>query len=251
MELLLILRPLWYRRRLLAVGVLAAVAILVAFGRGGTTTAASAAAFTRVRLDTPRSELVVAAPDGAETLSWRAVTMMHLMATNEWKQEIAQRVGVEARKLAVFDGALATPVVPTSIALRASDAGSFMPAPYLLALIPPGDSSQSVFTLAAYAPDRAAARKLADAATAVLASHASAGGAFESPVITGGGKLARQPFVVVPVGSVQILTASGRTLPLNALAASAMALFLWTAFVILLGPLSRLIARSRAVAHPA
>jgi len=254
LELLLILRPLWYRRGLLAVGVLAAVAILVAFGRGGTATATSAAAFARVRLDTPQSELVTAAPDGSETLSWRSWLMLHLMSSEEWKQQVAQRAGVSGKQLAVIDGALSTPLVTTSLALRASDAAAAVAAPYVLALVPLSDS-QALISIVAYAPDPAAARKLADASMAVLASHVSAGGLFESKVLTGGGmltsdgKLQRQPFVVVPVGSVHILPVVARALPLKALAAAAVVLFVWTAFVILLGPLSRTLTRSGAVAH--
>ncbi len=254
MELLLILRPLWYRRWLLAIGVLAAVAILFAFGRDGIAPAPSGVALAQVRLDTPRSELVAAAPEGSETLSWRAWLMLHLMSSEEWKQQVAQRLGVGANELAVIDGALSTPAVPTSLALRASDAAAAVAAPYVLALIPVSDS-QALISIAAYAPDPASARKLADASMAVLASHASGGGLFESKVLTGGGiltkdgKLHGQAFVVVPVGSVHVFPVVARALPLKPFAAATVVLFLWTAFVLLLGPLSRVMTRSRAVVH--
>jgi hypothetical protein len=253
MELLLILRPLWHRRWLLAVGVLAAVAILIAFGRqSGTTGPSQAAALTRVRLDTPRSQLVDAAPEGADTLNWRAYLMLHLMASEEWKQEVAGRLGVGDNEVDVIDASFATPLVATDYALRISRAASGVPTPYVLALIP-GSPSQPLISIAAYAPDPHSAAKLANASIAVLASHAAAGGTFESKVLTGGGMLPlhRQPFVVVPVGSVQVLPVPTRAPPVKALAAAMAVLFLWTAFVIVLGRLSRVMTRSREVVHSA
>jgi hypothetical protein len=255
-ELLLILRPLWYRRGLLAIGVLAAVAIAIAFGRNsGATAPSAAAAFAGVRLDTPRSQLVDATPEGADTLSWRAYLMLHLMPSDEWKHEVAQRLGVGFNELDVIDGSFATPLVPTDYALRIARAASGVAAPYVLAMVP-GSSSQPLMSIAAYARSPAAARKLVEAAIAVLASHASSDGLFESKILSGGGiltsdgKLHRQPFVVVPVGSVQVMSVAQRSLPLKALAGAMFVLLLWTGFVLLLGPSSRIFTRPRAVAHP-
>ena len=70
MELLPIFRLIWRRRLLLGAGLVAAIAAMVVFG--GKSATRSYVAWTQVTLDTPKSQLVAAAPAGGDTLAWRA-----------------------------------------------------------------------------------------------------------------------------------------------------------------------------------
>ena len=96
MEFLHLLRRLWRRRILLGAGVLVAAATLVASGGTSPVTAQGGLASTSVALDTPRSQLVAAAPVGADTLAWRASLLAHLMATNASRMELAGRARCKA-----------------------------------------------------------------------------------------------------------------------------------------------------------
>ena len=69
MEALPLVRRLWHRRLLLACGVLAAIAIAVVVGLRPA--AKTGVAWTRVALDTPKSQLVDSSPSGADTMPWR------------------------------------------------------------------------------------------------------------------------------------------------------------------------------------
>ena len=137
MELLPLLRWVWRRRLVLVGALVASVAAFVALGGSRSSATASAVAWTQVTLDTPRSQLVAAAPAGAETLSWRASLLTHLMATDASTRELAQRLGVTQNELAVVDLSFAAPIVQTSMAVASAQAASLVPAPYSLGVFLP------------------------------------------------------------------------------------------------------------------
>ena len=89
MELLPILRLIWRRRILLGAGLV--VSLALALGSAARRQSSSALAWTRVNLDTPKSQLVNSAPGGADTLPWRASLLIHLMATDATQRRLAQR----------------------------------------------------------------------------------------------------------------------------------------------------------------
>jgi hypothetical protein len=220
-EILHVLRTLWRRRIATGLGVLAAVAIVLVLGRGAPSS--SGVAYTRLALDTPRSQLVHSAPVGADTLGWRASLLAHLVATDATKRAIAGRAGVPAAQVAVVDPTLAAPAVPASLPKAVAEATAAVAAPYVLSVYEP-DGSLPIIAIATAAPSRAAAARLAGAAAAVLESEGSRGG---NPAV--------QPFViqrVAPVHARTLVTGGGR---LRALAMAAFVLVAWCACVAL-GP---------------
>ena len=129
MELLPIFRLIWRRRLLLGAGLVAAIAAMVVLG--GKSATSSYVAWTQV-LDTPKSQLVAAAPSGGNTLAWRASLLSHLMATEVSKQDLARRIGVRSDQVGVADPSLALPTVPTNTAVAASKAALGITTPYRL-----------------------------------------------------------------------------------------------------------------------
>jgi hypothetical protein len=249
MEFLLVLRVIWRRRRLLALGVLAALAVFI--GLGGTKPAdtTGAAAWTRVTLDTHTSQLVAAAPAGAPTLAWRASLIAHLMATQATTQQLAARVGVKSDEVSVVDPSLATPLVPTDMASAGAKGAREIFTPYVLNAFL-ADPTVPVITIDTAAPTVAFAERLAQAAVAVLQSQASPGGRLESQVVTDAGVLGLQRFVVDQVGPVQSKLIVTTSLPLKAIGGSFFVFFMWC-FVVLLLPRLRRAIRVRIRALPA
>ena len=98
MEIVLVLRAVWRRRRLLAGGLVCSVVVLVALGGATRATTRRSVGSTRVTIDTPRSQLVTVAPGGAASLQWRAPLLEHLMATDASTKQLAQRIGVTHRQ---------------------------------------------------------------------------------------------------------------------------------------------------------
>jgi hypothetical protein len=124
MELLLVLRGVWRRRLALLGGVVAALAVLVGLGGTKPMTTTAAEAWTRVAIDTHDSQLVAAAPAGADTLAWRATLIAHLMATQSLTQQIASRLGVKSDRVTVVDPTLTQPLVGTDLAAAAAKAAT-------------------------------------------------------------------------------------------------------------------------------
>jgi hypothetical protein len=223
MEILPSLRAIRQRRLLLAGrilvatgGILIALAGLVALGRTKSITTSTAVAWTTIALDTPESQLVAVAPPGADTLGWRASLLTHLMTTDNSVQELAGRLGVRADQVAVVDPALATPIVPTAMAQAAAKVASSSVAPYALTALVE-NQSLPVISIEAAAPDRLGARRLANAAIAVLESQASAGGKFSSPIATGGKDFSRQPFIIEQVAPVRVKLLAASAPPIKAI----------------------------------
>lgn len=248
MEILPVLRLIWRRRLLLASGIFGAVAILVALGGTKPASSLSAVAWTRVALDTPKSQLVDVAPSGADTLVWRASLLTHLMATETSTQELARRLGVGTHQVMVIDSALAVPLVPTSMAQGAAVAALTV-APYVLTVFVKNDSLP-VISIEAAAPDRAGAKRLADVAVAVLESQASRGGGFTSQIVTGGKGFRLQAFLVGQVAPVRVKLVPATALPVKAIGASFLVFLVWCAGGLLLPGLCRRV-RSSGRALPA
>jgi hypothetical protein len=236
MEVLHVVRTLWRRRIAVALGLLAAAAIVLGLGLGAPSR--TGVAYTRVALDTPRSQLVHAAPLGADTLGWRASLVAHLVATDATKQAIARRAGVDAGQVAVVDPTLAAPAVPASLPKGVADATAAVATPYVLSAYEP-DGSLPIIAIATAGPDRAAAARLARAAAAVLESEGSRGG---RPGV--------QPFVIqrtAPIHARTLVTGGGRT---RSLLLAAFVLVVWCAAVALGPRLSVRVPRRRR-AHAA
>src|SRR5947207_5283899 len=98
MEILLVLRALWRRRRLVSGGLLCSLLVLVGLGGATGATKTTSVGSTSVTIDTPRSQLVTVAPAGAQSLAWRASLLEHLMATDASTKQLAQRLGVTSHK---------------------------------------------------------------------------------------------------------------------------------------------------------
>jgi hypothetical protein len=234
MEVVPFLRALWSRRLLIAAGALVAIVMAIAVGRPAPSS--SAVARTRVALDTPASQLLQAAPAGADTLPWRASLLAHLMATESVNRQLAQSLRVRQDQVAVVDSALVAPQVQASLPRSAADAAAVTVAPYVLT-VSLDDPRIPVVTVAAAAPDRGGAKRLAAAAVAVLKSEASPGGVFKSPIETGGGtghKL--QAFVVEDAAPVTVKRVVAPAVPTKALATLVFVFFLWCAAGVFLAP---------------
>jgi hypothetical protein len=246
LEILPVIRLVWRLRLHLAVGLVAAIAALVALGGTKPATSASALAWTRVALDTPRSQLVNSAPLGADTLTWRASLLTHLMTTDALQRALARQLGVPADQVAVVDPTLNVPAAPASMPTRAAEAASLTTAPNVVTVLVPNDVLP-VISVEAAAADPAGAKRLAQAAVAVLRSQASAGGSFSSQIATGGKLLQLQPFLVEQVAPVRVKLVKATALPLKALGASLFLLVVWSAGVLLLPGAARR-ARGRRAA---
>ncbi len=219
MEILLVLRAAWRRRRLVAGAVASAVIVFVGLHGMSPATTTSAVAWTRVALDTPRSQLLAVAPTGSESLIWRASLIEHLMATDASTRELASRLGVPANQVLVVDNDLVNPLVATTIANAATLAAGRAMAPYTLTVFLQ-NTSMPVISIEAAGPTRAGADRLAGAAVAVLSAQGSAPGVFASQVHTNGEQSTLQPFEVVPIAPVRETVLSSSKLPLKALGAA-------------------------------
>ena len=239
MEAVPLLKGAWRRRyRLIAAALVAAAAFV---GLGGLKPATRVAtASTKVALNTPKSQLVEVAPQGATTLPWRASLLTDLLATHAVTAAIAARLGVPARQVAVSNAGFTTPLVATAEVQAAATAAS-VKAPYVLAVSNP-NGELPLISLRAVAASPASARRLAQSAIAVLRTEASAPAAFRSTVQTDGGLLRRQAFVVNQVAPIRLGSMSSGKLSRKAIAA---ALLVFLAVVGLGGRGRRLIARRR------
>jgi hypothetical protein len=251
MEVLGLLRVLWRRRLLVLVGAAAAVALGVAVG--GTPSTSSGFAHARVLVDTPRSQLVDTAPIGADTLTWRASLMAHLIAGEPAKERLARRLGIRPDELAVVDPALSAPQIGSSLPKSASELAGMTAVPYVLTVYLQ-NTTLPVISVEAVAPDREAAARLAAAAEEVLKADVpppqpepavtdeeAESDAFRSDLSE------LQPFVVREVGSVRARTVVTGGLPMKAVAAAIVVFGLWTMAVAFLPLVARLLRDHRRV----
>jgi len=233
MEFVLILRLAWRRRLALAAGVVLglAVGLLLARGESGREGVAS----TRLVLDTPVSQFVVAAPKGADSLGWRTELLAHLLTTEQARERIARDARVPLSKLVVISPLLNTPVLPTTLPRRASAVAVATTSRYVITVL--ADGGLPIISLQGRAPSGEAARRLVAAAAAEL----KAAGALP-PDDSG-----TQPFVVQDAGSilaVEVAVAGRKKL---AAAASLVVLLLWGAAVLIAPAALARLGRGRRV----
>lgn len=220
------LRAVWRRRRLLGGGLVCCAVVLIGLGGPMRAPARSSVGSTSVTIDTPRSQLVTAAPAGAESLEWRTPLLEHLMATDASTKQLAQRIGVSPDKVLVVDSGLAVPLVATSMAQADAKAASEVLAPYTLTVFIQ-NPYLPVISIDAAAPTRADAKRLAHAAVGVLRSKASVPGTFSSTVETNAGRLTRQPFVVTQISPVRVRALTSTSLALKPIAAALLVFVAW------------------------
>jgi hypothetical protein len=217
MEIVRVLMPFWRRRLALAPGL--ALAVVLAALSAGAGAASTGVAFTRVALDTPRSQLVASAPAGAGTLAWRAALLAHLAASEPVKRDIARRARIRGDRLEVVDPALALPAVPASLPKDAAEVAAIERAPYVLSAYLT-NGRLPIISVAAAAPDRRAAARLAAAAADSLEAEGSS-------VRRAG----RQPFVVQSAAPVHARTLVTRSGPVRPVAIALVAFAAWCAGV--------------------
>jgi hypothetical protein len=231
MELVRVVRIVWRRRLWLAAGLVVAGVLALLGGR--TSPTSSGVAFTRVALDTPTSVLVDTTPAGGTTLAWRAALLAHLVAGDDQRRAIAARLGIPPGQLAVVDPELAVPGVPSSIPKSISEA-LVATAPYVLNVSLP-NGGLPIISVEAFAPTRAAAARLARAATGHLTSESSGP---DGPGV--------QPFVLERAAPVHARTVVNDSGPLRTVAVFVFLFGLWTVAVTLGPPaLRRLRLRPR------
>lgn len=247
MELLPLLRWSWRRRFVLLGALVASIAAFVALSHSRSPRSSSAVSWTQVTLETPRSQLAAAAPAGADTLSWRASLIVHLMATDSSTRELARRTGVTQSEVTAVDPSLSVPSVASSTAAAVAQAASLVTTPYAVDVFLP-DPATPVVSIEAGAPTPAGAERLAAATVAVLKSQASPGGRWSSSILTDADPLDRtfQAFTIDQVAPLRVMVFPAPSTSLKAVAA---ALFVFVLCCVLGCRLvRRLRPRSRALA---
>jgi hypothetical protein len=169
MELVAILRVLWRRRILVALGGLLTVAVVLLVANRESSH--SGLASTRLLLDTPDSQLIHPLPEGAESLAWRASLLAEQMASKAVKRRIADHIRAPADALVVLEPRLTEPTVPTPLSVRASEAAAATSEAYVLYV--GFDDQLPIISLAARGPNRRAATRLTDAAVHALKAAGS------------------------------------------------------------------------------
>ena len=234
MELVALLRVLWRFRLAVAAGSLVAVALGVVAIRG--TTQHLGVASMRVMVDTPRSQTVDVAPNGAETLQWRTELLADLMAYEPFREDIARRMDIDEDALSVSTPYLSVPEVPAPLASAAVDAAAAdSPEPYHVEI--QAASPLPMIGIDVRAPDRDAAGRLAEAAAAAM-SASSTSEAASAP----------QKYVVDSVGSPKARAISDGPRRVMAPLVALVVAGLWCACIILFDGLR---ARRRATARSA
>src|SRR3954451_19576682 len=177
MEALFAARALWRHKLVVALGVVAAVAIGVAYAARPAPANPSAAAWTRVILDTPSSQLVDAASSAAETLPWRAQILADLMKTENITRRLAAGMGVPQGDVDVVNPTLVDPPIKASIPAEASKSSRLVNAPYVVTPSLPNPAIPLI-VLYVTAPDAAGAKRLASVAVDVLRDQSTRPGTF-------------------------------------------------------------------------
>jgi hypothetical protein len=167
MELIDLARVLWRRRLLVAIGLLASLALA---GKALTKPRppATGLAWTRVIIDTPKSQLITPDPDGMDTLIWRAHLLADLMTSQENTNAIARAAGLDPKDVRVQEPLLYNSIVPTPLPVAAQKSASIVPEPYVVTL--QYAWNLPVIEIQTAAPDQARAIKLAKAVTQTLAA---------------------------------------------------------------------------------
>ena len=172
MELVAIVRVLWDRKVIVALGAFVAVAAGVLAGQAssqGSLGGASWVGSARLLLDTQDSQLVTSAPVGADTLAMRAALLGDTLSTDGGRATVADAAGVPETELIVLGPSTRIePPVGTPLVARTAAAGAASRARYVVEVF--ADQLSPVIAIEAHAPDRAGAATLVQAAAAALRS---------------------------------------------------------------------------------
>lgn len=171
MEFVAILRILWDRRIIVGLGVLVAVAAGVLAGHKVRDRAAvgSGQATVRMVLDTGDSQLVEAAPKGADSLPRRAALLADALSTGAGAAGVARAAGVPRDMVAVLGpAAMKAPALETPLVSRVSAVVASQGPPYVVDV--KADELTPIITIEAHAPDVSRATRLTNAAAARLRS---------------------------------------------------------------------------------
>jgi hypothetical protein len=188
-----------FRRRIvfIAIGFVLACAAGALLGKADTSS--SGRAWTRVLFDTRKSQLVVPAPLGVETLGWRGQLATNLLQTTAMRRRMAAALEIPVAQLRVIDPVLAGPTQPASLPNRATKSAFGGAETYVL--LTTLDSRFPIVTLEGTAPTADEAARLVRVATGMLELQSSSAenrllqpiefensGVFEKRTIaTGGG----------------------------------------------------------------
>jgi hypothetical protein len=228
MEVVMVLRILWQRRRPLIAGFVLALVAALAVGRSPAPP--SGVAEVRVVFDTPESQLVGDSPKGADSLSWRTSLAAMQIGTAESRARIARELGVPVNEIAITPLAFTAPAVPASLPKAAVKAANLTVEPYALTL--QTDDVLPVVHLVAAAPTRVAAARLAEAGIYALQMGAYA---VDTPD--------RQGLRVTPAGPVHAEDVPGASGRMRIAIVFVALCVLWTV-ALLVGPLLRGIKRT-------
>jgi hypothetical protein len=234
-EVLGLIEVLWRRRIAVAVGALVAIAIAFAIGTKPPTS--YGVGWARVVLDTPESQTVDTKPSGADTLVWRASLLVHLLATDESKRELARKLGIRPDDLAVTDPAITAPEAPASLPSAAAKLAAINPAPYALTVYRSTDLLPMI-SFEAAAPDAREAARLVRAAIATVKSESHLGERVPQK-LGADGKLEDLPvdqasiqgFVIQDVAPPRAKKVLNGGSPVVALMAGFMVFWMWAACV--------------------
>ncbi len=163
MELVGIIRVLWRRRILVGLGALTALAAGVFATHQQTD---SALARVRVLADTPSSLVTNVRARGDDTIATRAVLLSSLMTSDEMRVEIAREAALEPSELAVVDPDFGSPAVATPLSREAVEFAR----PTEPNVVTVSVGQVPIVSILTKADDPDAAARLAEAATAALAS---------------------------------------------------------------------------------
>ena len=216
MELVAILRALWRRRLLLAVGAIAIIALAVTFGASAPTRTGKAT--TRLMLDTGSSQLIGANPAGAESLTWRTQLLTELLTSDPIEARIASGTGISTDQLRIIEPLVLTPEVDTALPRHAAEAAVVTTEPYVVKA--ESDIEVPVVSIEATAPDRETAVRLAEVTSRVMQGE-------DQPVRTTG----RQRFVVESARPIKSEEVVSRPPPVKAIGMAVVLLGLWCAIL--------------------
>lgn len=170
MELLALLR--WLRRHPIPVALGVVIAAAIAFMSAQGSSRTFGVATLRLILDTPKSQLLNAEPEGVDSLAWRAELLSEMTATGSVEERIARDIGAPPRNVGVISLNLTDPELESALTSVAAKAEAETDEPYLAAV--GVDKRLPLILVATRAPDGPAAARLAQVAGAVLVAAASA-----------------------------------------------------------------------------
>ena len=179
----------------------------------------------RVVLDTPKSQTLDIQPDGADTLDWRAGLLADVMGTDESREDIAKRMGIDAGDLVVTAPYLSVPDVPVALPRAALDAAAVTPQPYEVAI--QARTLLPIIGIDARAPSRDEAARLATSAAEALGGRAASNTGYV------------QKLVIEPIGPAHAKEIVNGPRRMIAVIVAALLFGFWCACIALIDGLSR------------